>query len=659
MSETDRYVRINRNNLIADTNLVKKGSVTSAITNPSSGTLWSRVGGRTTEYSAPFPGYCLRFNKSNQFVYIQTSIPSSERDNYKIIIKGEGTIDHLYVDTSAANIAIKQASAITDSSYFDLSYIAFVNRITGDIDHLFECEESSGTLLYDAVRGGTASLESVTSISAMRSYANKQKEWIADYSNLDDKVQCFGGANAGYLVTKSNSNANLTPLRNENIRSYCFTLEVKQDFNVTNFNKGITLIGDYVNGGTNRTYGNHFFLYKNSAFGCQFGIGTTHTTYETTFSKLLTGIADRSKKIIPAGIYKLCLIVNVAENAANSYIKTYCNGINTWNVILNATNKNIDTSVVKCGTETDTIDTFRILSFQGGNKQPNYNLPCQISNVRVFGFDVSAAGAAYTVEDYTNDRQIDNPSTFPGLLLDYGNLSYIQSLYYANTYVWLDRGPKKAHLQCANNAVAYFEFPCKKYGTWLNNVGWTKTSDSNVYIPRAITGGGPIFELNSSMQFEHSWNWQAGTGKVEGYFEDDGTLVCKVAEEVTLASSLSLPDLKLVGGITSNIIRNKLVRVTWESIYLNPDVYLIGSGSNSNYGKTIIVGGLAPIKSDWYKQPNEIIYRVVGTSGYSYLDTNNFMIGPYAESSKDGSLLTIPVGTILWKVKGLKLELIS
>ena len=659
MSETDRYVRINRNNLVADTNLVKKGSVTSNITNPSSGTLWSRIGGRTTDFSVPLPGYCLRFDKNNQSVYIQTSISSSERDNYKIIIKGEGTIDHLYVDTSATNIAIKQASAITDSSYFDLSYIAFVNKTTGNIDHLFECEESSGTLLYDAVRGGTASLESVTSISAMRIYANKQKEWIADYNNLGDKVQCIGGVNAGFLATKDLSNNNLTPLRNENLRSYCLTLEVKQDFNVTNFNSGITLIGDYINGGTNRTYGQGFFLYKNSAFGCQFGVGSKGVSYETTFSKLLTGIADWGKKIIPAGIYKLCLIVNVAENAANSYIKTYCNGINTWNVILNATNKNIDTSVVKYGTETDTIDTFRILSAQGGNYQPNYNLPCCISNVRVFGFDVSSADAAYTVEDYTNDRQIDNPSTFPGLLLDYGNLSYIQSLYYANTYVWLDRGPKKAHLQCVNNAVAYFEFPCKKYGTWLNNVGWSKTSGSNVYIPRAITGGGPIFELNSSMQFEHSWGWRAGTGKVEGYFEDDGTLVCKVSEEVTLANSFSLPDLKLVGGITPNIIRNKLVRVTWESIYLNPDVYLIGSGSNSNYGRTIIVGGLSPIKKDWYKQPNEIIYRVVGASGYSYLGTNNFMIGPYAESSKDGSLLTIPVGTILWKVKGLKLELIS
>ena len=491
MSETDRYVRINRNNLIADTNLVKKGSVTSTITNPSSGTLWSRVGGRTTEYSAPLPGYCLRFDKNNQSVYIQTSIPSAERDNYKIVIKGEGTVDHLYVDTSAANIAIKQASAITDSSYFDLSYIAFVNKTTGNIDHLFECEESSGTLLYDAVRGGTASLESVTSISAMRIYANKQKEWIADYNNLGDKVQCIGGVNAGFLATKDLSNNNLTPLRNEYLRSCCFTLELKKDFNTALVNPYIQIIGDLVLGGTNRAYGHGLNLAKgtntNNGFAYYFATGNASIQYWFSLSEFF-GANNISDTIIKAGVYKICLIVNIADDADNSYLKSNVNGIE-YSVVLNASGREVTTSNIKWGTDSDKIDTFRLLSVRGENYQPNHNLPCQISNVRVFGFDVSAEGAAYTVEDYTNDKQIDNPSIFPGLLLDYGNLSYIQSLYYANTYVWLDRGPKKAHLQCANNAVADFEFPCKKYGTWLNNVGWTKTSGSNIYIPRAIAGG--------------------------------------------------------------------------------------------------------------------------------------------------------------------------
>lgn len=491
MSELDRYIRINRNNLIADTNLVEKGSVTSAITNPSSGTLWSRVGGRTTTFSAPLPGYCLRFDKNNQSVYIQTSIPLSERDKYKIVIKGEGTIDHLYVDTSAANIAIKQASAITDSSYFDLSYIAFVNKTIGNIDHLFECEESSGTLLYDAVRGGTASLESVTSISAIRVYTNKYKEWIADYNNLGDKVQCIGGVNAGFLTTKDLSNNNLTPLRDEYLRSCCFTLELKKDFNTALIDPYIQIIGDLVLGGTNRSYGHGLLLAKGNStsngFAYYFATGNASIQYWFSLSEFF-GANNISDTIIKAGVYKICLIVNIADDAANSYLKSNVNGVE-YSVVLNASGREVTTSNIKWGTDSDKIDTFRLLSVRGGNYQPNYNLPCQISNVRVFGFDVSAAGAAYTVEDYTNDRQIDNPSTFPGLLLDYGNLSYIQSLYYANTYVWLDRGPKKSHLQCVNNAVAYFEFPCKKYGTWLNNVGWTKTSESNIYIPRAIAGG--------------------------------------------------------------------------------------------------------------------------------------------------------------------------
>ena len=654
-TETDRYVRVNRNNLVADTNLSEKGSVTSTITNPSSETLWSRVGGRTTTYSAPLPGYCLRFNKDNQVAYIQTSIPSSERDNYKIVIKGEGTIDHLYVDTSATNIAIKQMESITDSSYFDLSYIAFVNKTTGDIEHLFECEESSGTLLYDAVRGATASLSNVTSASAIRVYTNKQKEWIADYSNLDDKVQCIGGANAGFLATRDLSNNNLTPLRNEWLRSCCFTLELKKDFDITQVGNYVQLIGDITLGGTNRNYGHGLAL---SARNLQYYFATGASSFNYGISLIsFFGSANVSDTIIKAGTYKICVITNIADDAANSYLKTNVNGVE-YNVTLNASGKEVTTSTVKWGTDSDKIDIFRLLSVRGGNYQPNYNLPCCVSNVKVFSFDVSAEDAAYTVEDYNNDKQIDNPSTFTGLLLDYGNISYIQSLYYANTYVWLDRGPKKAHLQCANNAAAYFEFPCKNYGTWLNNVGWTKPSNSNVYIPRAIAGGGTVFELNSSMQFEHVWTWRSGTGTVGYEFEEDGTLVCKVTEEVTLADAFSLPDLKLVNGIYPNLIKDKLVRVTWENIYLNPEIYYVGS-SESGYGKTITVGGLSPINSNWYAQPNNVICKVVGTAGSTYLGTNNFQIISYLERSKNNDLATIPVGTILWKVKGLKLELIS
>lgn len=655
MASETHYTRVNRNNLVADTNLVEKGSLNETITSPSSGILWSRIGGKTNEFKYPLPGYCIRFNSSNQLAYIQTTVSSSERDKYKIIIKGEGTVDHLYVDTSGENIAIKQMYAITDTSYFDLSYIAFLNETTGYLEHLYECEEvkKNQVTLLDAIRCNHATLTDVTSLDAMRTYT-KQKEWIADYNNLGDKVQCVGGVDAGFLVTRDLSSNNLTPLRNENIRSYCLTLEIKQDFDVTKFNNGITLIGDYIAGGTNRYYGNGFYLWKNSAFGCQFGIGSTNIAYETNFNRLLTGINDWGVKVIPAGVYKLCLIVNVAENAANSYIKTYCNGVNTWTMApLNKTNKIIDISTVKHGTDSDTVDTFRLLSTQGGNYQPNYNLPCQISNVRVFGFDVSAEGAAYTIEDYNNDKQIDNPSTFTGLLLDYGNLSYIQSLYYANTYIWLDRGPKKAHLQCANNAIAHFEFPCKNYGTWLSNVGYYNNGD--YHEPRAIASGGVIFELSSNMQFEHYWKYKPGTGKVEGYFEEDGTLVCKVAEEVTLVEPFSLPDLRLVGGLNaingSCINSGQEVRISYDDFYINPDIYYIGS-SISSYGKGIYLRETRA-EPEWFYHPKDYKGTIV-----SFINSSNFGIGPLSVRSKSGQMETIPVGTILWKVKGFKVELL-
>lgn len=659
MASETHYIRVNRNNLVADTNLVEKGSLNETITSPSSGILWSRIGGRTNEFKYPLPGYCIRFNSSNQLAYIQTTVRSSERNKYKIIIKGEGTVDHLYVDTSGENIAIKQMYAITDTSYFDLSYIAFLNKTTGYLEHLYECEEvaKNQVTLLDAIRCNHATLTDVTSLDAMRTYT-KYKEWIADYSNLDDKIECVGGAYAGYIITKHTNDVNLTPLRNENTRSYCLTLEIKQDFDVTKFNSGITLIGDYIAGGTNRHYGHGFFLYKNSAFGCRFGIGSADRSYETTFNKLLTGVNNWGVKVIPAGVYKLCLIVNVAEDAANSYIKTYCNGVNTWSVVLNKTDFNIDTSVVKYGTDSDPIDTFRLLSRLGGNYQPNYNLPCCVSNVKVFSFDVSAEDAAYTVEDYNNDKQIDNPSTFPGVLLYYGNLSYWTNFNYANNYRWLDRGPKKAQLctWCGAGGISHLnrmEFPCKNYGTWLSNVGYYNSGD--YHEPRAIASGGVIFELNSNMQFEHYWKWRPGTGKVEGYFEEDGTLVCKVAEEVTLVEPFSLPDLRLVGGLNaingSCINSGQEVRITYDDFYLNPDIYHIGN-SISSYGKGIYLCETR-VEPEWFYHPKDYKGTIV-----SFINSSRFGIGPCAVRSKSGQVETIPVDTILWKVKGFKVELL-
>ena len=125
----------------------------------------------------PIGGHCLCFDSSNSDAYIQTAISSSLRDTYRIVIKGEG-------DLANSNITIKQVPNATSTDVFYLSYIAFINIENGKLEHLFECEEGSGILLYDACTGDTATLESVTSISALR-VSKRVKEWIQDENNLD------------------------------------------------------------------------------------------------------------------------------------------------------------------------------------------------------------------------------------------------------------------------------------------------------------------------------------------------------------------------------------------------------------------------------------------------------------------------------------------
>ena len=184
------YNRINRSHLLFDSNMVEKGSLNETVVSPNNGKLLNRIG--LDAESNPLPKYCLYFNKSNPQCSIKTTIPSSQRDNYNIIIKGEGLIDLLVVDSSGENIAIRPKYTITSSSslYFVLSYIAFRNITTGKVEHLFECEESSGLILYDAITGETATLENVASVSALRTISNR-KEYFKDYDNLDNTIR-FG-----------------------------------------------------------------------------------------------------------------------------------------------------------------------------------------------------------------------------------------------------------------------------------------------------------------------------------------------------------------------------------------------------------------------------------------------------------------------------------
>ena len=66
---TNRYNRVDSNNLLADTNLVKKGSITTDVVSPSDWNLWSRTGGDLDTARSPIPGYCLHFSQANQLAY--------------------------------------------------------------------------------------------------------------------------------------------------------------------------------------------------------------------------------------------------------------------------------------------------------------------------------------------------------------------------------------------------------------------------------------------------------------------------------------------------------------------------------------------------------------------------------------------------------------
>ena len=192
--ETNRYLRVNRDELVSDTNMSVAGSVVSQnpITNPvqtdSGAYLLSRVGGSDRW---PTPGYCLHFDSTNPDVYIQTLIPSSSVSDWNIIIKGSGTSDFISTDSTGTNIAFRLNATLGSTDYYDLSYIAFLNNETGKIDHLFECEENGGLLLYDAVTGDIATITSDTSLSTLRG-SSSTKEYIKNIDDAINGVSCYG-----------------------------------------------------------------------------------------------------------------------------------------------------------------------------------------------------------------------------------------------------------------------------------------------------------------------------------------------------------------------------------------------------------------------------------------------------------------------------------
>ena len=146
--------------------------------------LEDRIGGETRDI---YPGHCLCFNQSNPKAYIQTTIASSELANYEIVVRGVGTSNLFAADATGETVTIRPVKPITSSDEYYLHYILFKNISTGKVDHLFECEEGGGSILYDAVTGATASVQNVASLSALRQ-TNNEKQYLMDENAEDTRI---------------------------------------------------------------------------------------------------------------------------------------------------------------------------------------------------------------------------------------------------------------------------------------------------------------------------------------------------------------------------------------------------------------------------------------------------------------------------------------
>ena len=489
----NNFPRINRNQLIVDSNLSVSGSVLEEIQNPNkiipgfdTDFLDSRIGNGGDVYAStksnPIIGYCLRFDKDNQSAYIQTTIPSTEYSNYDIFIKGEGTVDILYPDHSSTNIAIKQKYSITDTTYFYLSYIAFRNKTTKKIEHLFECEESAGTVLYDAITGDTATLESVTTISSMRvNYSSK--EWIKDEDiNLIDRID-FQPEAGGCCYTST------ACLSGKPTRSYCMTLEFPEDYDATQ--TWCQLIGDNIY--QNSAYwGNCISITQDGGLFVRYGDGTRGGLAfgNTPYVNQIFGEGDttgENKSIIRKGKYKCVFSVFVAESGQTSTTKIYINGelkhtlssstIHTGSV---AWADDCTLSMFTSGNTRGALSTYP-RDLTNGNSSYS-TLVCGCYNVHVFSFEVTDS-SPYTIQDYQND--VIPEYDMEGLEFSSGNIcipKYTGLLSSTSTTTtWGDRSIKNNTMKVQALHI-YSKSKC--YGTWLNNVGYTRSG--SLYIPRKV-----------------------------------------------------------------------------------------------------------------------------------------------------------------------------
>lgn len=467
------YTRINRPQLLSDSNTsTLDGSLSEIIDNPvhtdTGAYLLSRIGDIGNPNRLPMPGYCLKFDSNNPNVYIQTNIPSSEFNNYNIVIKGEGTKELLKVDTSETNIKIILRETPTDTDYFNLSYIAFLNKENNSPQHLFECEEGSGNQLYDAVTGDVATLESITNINSLR-ISSKYKETIRNENNLQCGIKSKFSTNIS--IGKENEKHELiTPFKLIAPFSVCISLKFsksKEDVYAENrviLNTANSLnilnTGSSMNrltlGITNNSNALYLSIDNNSFAG-----GGTGGMLSLRWN------SEISNSLYDGNWHKLIFIIVDPSN------------IQTWKLALDdkigSYPENSDWMSIFKSRELPAI--FSIIYTLNLNVSRHEGI--SYKNFYIFNFNMSEDLAPYTIDDYRNEVI---PVNVDNTVLSLNNISKEEN-------TWLDNSDSLTHTSIQGE----YELENKNYGTWCNNVGYSEYTDflspSNFDTNLSLTGG--------------------------------------------------------------------------------------------------------------------------------------------------------------------------
>jgi hypothetical protein len=182
--------------------------------------------------------------------------------------------------------------------------------------------------------------------------------------------------------------------------SLCITIQMTQE-QYDQFRDSGVIIG-CPNGVSN------FCLYKRPASGWLGGLCWGYTNAAATTESLATKICFYNTVMSTITDGKThCLVCCV--NPTEKKIKAYVDGVYV--------NDGYDSYKTFTATPTAfiTSNSFGI----GTNTTYTLNGGCTISNVKYFNFDISAEGAAYSLEDYQNNRDI--PDGTSGIILNLHN----------------------------------------------------------------------------------------------------------------------------------------------------------------------------------------------------------------------------------------------